>query len=181
MSCFLSLRNDYLAQELTALHSGALRSLAGELQRYVFSAVSIDFSKKVRNTFLANLFLAPVIGTLFAGVFQQRPLLVIGIDIAGVPLVLYAFISTCIPVIVVTVFANFICDRLQTIDDRFNFFTWHILGVSMGVLAGGLVGLILVRDVAMISIGAATGAVLGFVDAYLWWRGKRATLNVATT
>ena len=63
--------------------------------------------QKVSNTFVANLFLVPVIGTFFAGVFQKQPLLVIGIDIAGVPLVLYAFISTCIPVMVVTVFANF--------------------------------------------------------------------------
>jgi len=142
--------------------------------------VSIDFSKKVRNTFLANLFLAPVIGTLFAGVFQRQPLLIIGIDIAGVPLVLYAFISVCIPVIFVTVFANFICDRLQKVDDRFNCFTWHILGITIGLVAGGLVGLILQRDVAMVLIGTGTGAVLGLVDAYLWWRGRHASLNAAT-
>jgi len=145
------------------------------------SAMSIDFSKKVRNTFVANLFLAPVVGTFFAGVFQHQPLLLVGFDIAGVPLVLYAFISTCIPVIVVTVFANFVCGRLQKVNDRFNLFTWHILGVTIGSLAGGLVGLFLNREFAMVSIGAATGTALGLVDAYLWWKGKRASLTAATT
>ena len=94
----------------------------------------IDFSRKVRNTFVANLLLAPIIGTFFAGVFQHRPLLVIGIDIAGVPLVVYAFISTCLPVFIVTVFANFICDRLQKMDNLFSPFTWHTLGVTVGLL-----------------------------------------------
>jgi hypothetical protein len=114
------------------------------------------------------------------GVFQKQPLLVIGWDIAGVPLVLYAFISTCIPVIVVTLFANFICHGLQRMDNLLNFYSWHILGVTMGVVTGGLVGLIFNGDVVMVSIGAATGAVLGVVDAYLWWRGKHASFKAAT-
>ena len=142
--------------------------------------MSIDFSKKGRNTFLANLFLAPVIGILIAGVIEQRPFLIVGFDIAGVPLVLYAFISTCIPVIVVTAFANRICARLQKMGDTFSFFTWHILGITIGMFAGGLVGFFLQRNVAMILIGAVTGAVLGLADAYLWWRGRDASLTAAS-
>jgi hypothetical protein len=76
---------------------------------------------------------------------------------------------------------NFVCDRLQKVNDRFNLFMWLVLGVTIGLFAGSLVALFLNRDMAMVSIGAATGALLGFVDAYLWWRGKRASLNASTT
>jgi hypothetical protein len=141
--------------------------------------MSIDFTKRIRNTFAANLLLAPVVGTLLAGVLiYKQPFLIIGRDIAGVPVVLYAFISTCIPAIVTTVFANFICRQLEKIDRMFGFVTWHLLGTSLGLFAGALVGLFLQRSVMMVLTGGLTGAVLGLVDSYIWWKGKNLVLSL---
>jgi len=60
-------------------------------------------------TVFANWLLTGIVGTALAGVlFYGQPILVLGIDLAGVPVVLYALISTIIPVLILTLVGHVI-------------------------------------------------------------------------
>jgi hypothetical protein len=124
-------------------------------------------------TLIANWVLTAIVGTALAGALSYgQPLLVIGRDIAGVPVVVYALISTAIPVLILTILAHVIFGLLRREREQVSVRTWHIVGISLGALAGALAGLALQRAHGMVLAGALTGAVCGSLQALTWWRAR---------
>jgi hypothetical protein len=112
-----------------------------------------------------------VLGPALSGaLFYGYPLMVIYTDIAGMPVVIYALISTAIPVVIATVFGNLILERAIRRPKRPSVWRWHILGTSLGALAGALAGLVFVRATGMVLTGMLTGAACGYLQAWRWWR-----------
>jgi hypothetical protein len=128
-------------------------------------------AKILLRNFLTNLVLAPIVGTALAGLFYGQPLLVIWIDIAGVPAVVYALVSTSSPVVILTALGNLAFWWLS--KHRFSMWKWQVMGACLGAIAGSLAGLAMQRATAIGFVGALTGAVCGSVQAVTWWRGIR--------
>src|ERR1039457_2258674 len=122
-------------------------------------------------TLLANVVIAPVVGTALAGPLQYGIVfLVLGGEIAGVPFVVYAFLSTCIPVAVLTTLANLICWRITRKRPGVVGRGWYVAGASFAALAGALAGLLLLQTAAIVTSGAAAGVACGLVQAAIWRR-----------
>jgi hypothetical protein len=123
-----------------------------------------NLTNKARKAYVANLLLTPFLGTFFGHTGEIWH----STDTSLFSVFLILFILTFVPVAIATALGNFICLQLKKIEGRFNALTWHLLGVILGSLVGALVG------VAMKPIAAATltGAVLGLVDAFIWWNGE---------
>jgi hypothetical protein len=131
--------------------------------------------------FLANAFLAPVVGTMVA---HRRASAVLIRDIAGVPIIAYAFIATLIPVVVLTGFGNRICRVLLSGGRSYSVWGWCLAGAGAGAAAGVLVGLAWrlvaqASDSNLVVAGLAAGAACGVVQAVLWLRQARSGPDVA--
>jgi hypothetical protein len=85
-------------------------------------------AKILLRNFLTNLVLAPIVGTALAGLFYGQPLLVVWIDIAGVPAVVYALVSTSIPVVILTALGNLTFWWLSR--HRFSMWKWQVMAAS---------------------------------------------------
>ena len=125
-------------------------------------------------TLLTNWVVAATLGTALAGVlFYGQPGLVLGIDIAGVPVVVYAAISTAIPVLLATACGHAIFALVSSLRTASSARIWVVTGMSLGALAGGLTALVLVRAVGMVVAGVFTGATCGALQGLAWWRAAR--------
>ena len=131
--------------------------------------------------FVANAFLAPVVGTIVA---YRQPSLVVSKDIAGVPVVAYAFLATLVPVVVLTALGNRICRLLLSGGRRYSTWSWCLAGATAGGLAGALAGLAL-RLVGsdggddLLIAGLAAGVVCGVAQALAWLTKARSAPDVA--
>ncbi len=125
-------------------------------------------------TVFANWVLTGIVGTALAGIlFYGQPPLVFGIDLAGVPVILYALISTMIPVLILTIVGHVIFGLLARRELQLSVRSWHAAGVCLGTIAGALASLALQSAQGMVLAGALTGAVCGYVQALAWWRATR--------
>src|SRR2546428_11636169 len=108
-------------------------------------------------TLLTNSIVTAIFGTALAGVlFYGQPRLVFRIDIAGVPVVLYGFISTAIPVIILTTVAHVMFGLVSRRRREPSAWIWLVLGISLGALAGGLAGVALLRATGLVLAGVLT-------------------------
>jgi hypothetical protein len=121
-------------------------------------------SNKAKKAYIANLLLTPFLGTFFG----HRGDIWRSTDVSLFSVFVIVFILTFVPVMIATALGNFICLQLKRIRGRFNALTWHLSGVFLGSLVGALVGLVMTPFAA----AALTGAVLGLVDAFIWWDGE---------
>jgi len=129
---------------------------------------------------LANALLAPVVGTMAA----HGPSGVLFQDIAGVPIIAYAFISTLIPALVMTSLGNRICRSLLEGGRRYSMPVWCLVGAGAGGAAGVFVGVAwrAVGQTAggdLVPAGLVAGATCGVVQAVLWLAEARSGRNVA--
>ena len=124
---------------------------------------------------VANVFLAPILGLVLV---YGRLDLVSARDIAGVPLIAYAFIATLVPVILLTVIGSQICGRLER--RGLSAWAWYVAGVCFGVVAGGLVRLTVLGGMGvqggstrLLLSACLTGAVCSVVQVAFWRKGAR--------
>lgn len=118
--------------------------------------------------FSANLVIAPIAGTFAVGVLSGEPSLVFARDIAGVPVVLYALVSTALVVIGLTTVGVFLLATLSQLGRRRYYIallSGGAAGAFFGLLFGGVRG-----GVA----GLLTGTTCGLVDVVIWRTGGRA-------
>ena len=116
--------------------------------------------------FVANLVVASIGGTFAVGVLSDAPDLVWARDIAGVPVVLYALLSTAVAVAGFTTGGIFLLSTLSRLKRPRYYFAILSAGAAgalFGLLIGGLRG-----GVA----GLVTGTVCGVIDVAIW-RGLR--------
>jgi hypothetical protein len=121
-------------------------------------------STKATRAYIANLLLTPFLGTFLGGtgdIWRST-------DVSVFSVFVILIILTFVPVIIATALGNFICQQLKKIEDKFNVLTWHLSGVFLGSLVGALVGVVM----KTIAAATLTGAVLGLVDAFIWWDGE---------
>ena len=94
-------------------------------------------------TLLTNWIVAAILGTALAGIlFYGQPTLVLGLDIAGLPFVIYAAISTAVPVLAATAFGHAIFRLVSTHRTASSARLWLVTGISLGAVAGGMTGAI---------------------------------------
>jgi hypothetical protein len=129
---------------------------------------------------VANALVAPVVGTVAAHGVSA----VLFKDIAGVPIIAYAFISTLIPALVMTSLGNRICRSFLGGGRRYSMPVWCLAGASAGGAAGVLVGMAW-RAVGntsggeLVRAGLIAGATCGVVQALLWLGEARSGRSVA--
>ena len=124
---------------------------------------------------LVNVFLAPAAG--LALVYGQ-PRMVVARDIAGVPLIAYAFMATLVPVIVLTAFSNRLCTLFE--QRGYSLWVWYGAGLIVGAVAGALAGWVLAGmgiqggTSRVLVAGGLTGAICALAQVLLWRKGRHA-------
>lgn len=141
--------------------------------------------RKVLISTAINLILAPLLGTIFiGGFFYKNPFFAIAADPAGVPIYLYALISYFIPVVIASLLGNYIFKILYTVQYRFTRLQWYALGFFLGAVTGAGTLTIFaniasedhisrINNVAMVLTGTFTGAMCGFILAFIWWQDRK--------
>ena len=132
--------------------------------------------RKVGLVFVANLLLVPILGTFAVGLLSGDPRLVLGTDIAGVPVLVYATMSTAIPVIAVTVFGLIILGELGKPGPRRQYIA--VVAVVFGAAGGALFGLLLFGGFRIAFAGLLTGTICSVVDVLIW-RASTGTADLA--
>ena len=124
---------------------------------------------------LVNSVIAPIMGTALV---YREPSIFLGKDLAGVPILVYAFLSTLLPVVLLTSLGNRVCRRLDRRRPPYSTATWLGTSASLGAVAGAAVGVFWralagPQSAGFVLSGCLVGATCGVVQAVLWRLGAR--------